>query len=112
MPQVNDSVIAPRVRAVENMVARARAKTGKKPGPPACATCHVPLWLGFFFDGTNNHMERDFPKRHSNVVALFQAHKDARSVDFFLATTKAAAPTSSLRSAISGCRGSWGGPAK
>ena len=74
--QVQDSVIAPRVRAVENMVARARAKTGRKSGQPACSTCHIPVWLGFFFDGTDNHRERDFPKRHSNVVALYDAHRD------------------------------------
>lgn len=77
MSQFTDHVIAPRVSAVENMVARARAKTGKRPGPPACPTCHIPLWLSFFFDGTDNHKDRDFPKRHSNVVALFQAHLDA-----------------------------------
>ncbi|MGH8084518.1 MAG: T6SS phospholipase effector Tle1-like catalytic domain-containing protein [Lysobacter sp.] len=75
MPQINDNVISPRVKAVENMVARARAKTGKKAGPAACSTCHVPLWMGFFFDGTNNHKDRDFPQRHSNVVALFDAHE-------------------------------------
>lgn len=74
--EVNETVISPRVKAVENMVARARAKTGKKPGPPACSTCHIPLWVSFFFDGTNNHKDRDFPKGHSNVVGLFHAHED------------------------------------
>ena len=74
---IQDSVIAPRVRAVENMVARARGKTrNNKSGPPACSTCHIPLWLGFFFDGTDNHKDRDFPSRHSNVVGLFHAHRD------------------------------------
>lgn len=76
MSQLTDQVISPRVKAVENMVARARAKTKKRAGPPACYTCHIPLWVSFFFDGTNNHKDRDFPRRHSNIVALLHAHKD------------------------------------
>ncbi|MGQ5524128.1 T6SS phospholipase effector Tle1-like catalytic domain-containing protein [Chitinimonas sp. PSY-7] len=32
------------------------------------------LWTSFFFDGTGNHRERDFPKSHSNIAALFDAH--------------------------------------
>lgn len=67
--------IAPRVRSVENMVARAIAKSASTPGPPACKTCHVKAWFSAFFDGTNNHRSRDFPHRHSNVVALFDAHR-------------------------------------
>lgn len=43
----DDKVIGPRVKAVENMVARAREKTGVKSGGPACVNCHVPLWLSF-----------------------------------------------------------------
>jgi len=71
-----DKVIGPRVRAVENMVARAREKTGKRAGGPACVNCRVTLWLSFFFDGTGNHRENDFPRSHSNVAALFDAHLD------------------------------------
>ena len=43
------------------------------------------MWLSFFFDGTGNHKDRDFPQSHSNVAALFQAHKDdpARGVQPF-----------------------------
>lgn len=52
-----DRVIGPRVRAVENMVARAREKTGIRSGGPACLNCRVTLWMSFFFDGTNNHSE-------------------------------------------------------
>ncbi|TWI04767.1 putative alpha/beta hydrolase family protein DUF2235 [Luteimonas cucumeris] len=69
-----DQVIGPRVRAVENMVARARAKTRGQHERPACNTCHIPLWLSFFFDGTGNNRHTDFPRSHSNVAALFQAH--------------------------------------
>ncbi|GHA82178.1 T6SS phospholipase effector Tle1-like catalytic domain-containing protein [Cognatilysobacter bugurensis] len=69
------SAIMPRVRAVENMVRRSRQKTRQKPAPPACQTCNIALWISFFFDGTDNHKERDFPVRHTNVVALFQAHQ-------------------------------------
>lgn len=73
---MDDHVIAPRVRAVENMVARARGETRGDRAGPACTHCHIELWASFFFDGTNNHRERDFPRRHSNVAALFDAHRD------------------------------------
>lgn len=66
-------VITPTVRSVENMVARAREKT-KKSTTPACPTCHVKLWISVFFDGTGNHRDNDFPRCHSNVAALFDAH--------------------------------------
>lgn len=68
------AAIAPRVLAVENMVSRAVSKAGSAGGSPACPTCHVVGWFSAFFDGTNNHKDRDFPVRHSNVVALFHAH--------------------------------------
>lgn len=71
-----DRVISPRVRAVENMVARAREKTSSVSGGPACINCTVTAWISFFFDGTNNHRERDFPVCHSNVAGLFDAHAD------------------------------------
>lgn len=69
-----DEVIGPRVRAVENMVARARDRTRTRSGAPACVNCRVTLWLSFFFDGTGNHRSSDFPRNHSNVAALFDAH--------------------------------------
>lgn len=65
--------IVPSVRSVENMVARAREKT-KKNAKPACPTCHVTLWVSLFFDGTGNHRDNDFPRCHSNVAALYDAH--------------------------------------
>ena len=74
MSDVN--VIAPRVRAVENMVARAQAATSGKVTQGACLTCHVKLWLSFFFDGTGNQKDAHFPKKHTNVAALFDAHLD------------------------------------
>lgn len=78
-----DGVIGPRVRAVENMVARAREKTGRRAGGPACVNCRAPLWMSFFFDGTNNHRSRDFPRSHSNVAALWDAHvEDPRRAVF------------------------------
>lgn len=78
-----DRVIGPRVRAVENMVARAREKTGRRSGGPACVNCRVTLWMSFFFDGTNNHRGRDFPRSHSNVAALFDSHIDDRDEGVF-----------------------------
>jgi len=67
--------ITPKVRAVENMVKRARATT-RNPNSPACPACHIKLWISMFFDGTGNHRDNDFPKNHSNVAALFDAHLD------------------------------------
>jgi Uncharacterized alpha/beta hydrolase domain (DUF2235) len=73
-------VIAPRVRAVENMVARAQAVTKQGNTQGACLTCEAKLWMTFFFDGTGNHRDLHFPAKHSNVAALFDAHLDTRSV--------------------------------
>lgn len=69
------NVIAPRVRAVENMVARAQAVTQKRSTQGACLTCSAKLWMSFFFDGTGNHKAMHFPKKHSNVAALVDAHQ-------------------------------------
>lgn len=68
-------VLTPKVRSVENMVQRARGAT-RKSSSPACPVCHLKAWISVFFDGTGNHRERDFPKCHSNVAALFDAHQD------------------------------------
>jgi uncharacterized protein (DUF2235 family) len=72
-------VIAPRVRAVENMVARAQAATKGPNSQGACLTCEVKLWLSFFFDGTGNHKSLHFPVKHSNVAALMDAHESDRA---------------------------------
>jgi hypothetical protein len=69
--------ITPKVQAVENMVKRARGAT-RNPNSPACPVCNIKLWISMFFDGTGNHREKDFPKCHSNVAALFDAHLDER----------------------------------
>lgn len=78
-------VIAPRVRAVENMVKRAQAVTQGRTPQGACLTCEVKLWMSFFFNGTGNNREMHFPKKQSNVAALFDAHlKDpANGVESF-----------------------------
>lgn len=65
--------ITPKVKAVENMVQRARGATHRT-SSPACPVCHVKMSIGVFFDGTGNHRGKDFPKNHSNVAALFDAH--------------------------------------
>ncbi|RDK02839.1 T6SS phospholipase effector Tle1-like catalytic domain-containing protein [Paraburkholderia lacunae] len=44
--------------------------------------CRLYPKLSFFFDGTNNNMDRDIPlKKHSNVAKLFRAAKDSIAVD-------------------------------
>lgn len=67
--------ITPKVRAVENMVKRAREST-KNSNISACPLCHVKVWISLFFDGTGNHRDNDFPNCHSNVAALYDAHLD------------------------------------
>jgi len=53
---------------------------------PACAdglVCTKEIHVGIFFDGTNNNMERDRQVQgHSNVVSLYDAHRDDRT-DYF-----------------------------
>ena len=64
-------------RSVRDMLiaAKALAKDGKAVENP-CKTCRVPVWVSFFFDGTGNNMKVDGSTlSQSNVVALFQAHK-------------------------------------
>ena len=42
--------------------------------PDDCVTCGHQMFVGIFFDGTDNNMERDKPKgTHTNVVRLFDA---------------------------------------
>lgn len=69
--------ITPEVNSVENMVKRTIAKT-RGSSSPACPTCHIPIWISLFFDGTGNHRKLDFPLSHSNVAALFDAHENDR----------------------------------
>lgn len=70
--------LTPKVRAVENMVQRARGATYKTTSP-ACPVCHISLWISLFFDGTGNHKDKDFPLKHSNIAALLHAHIDSPS---------------------------------
>lgn len=42
-------------------------------------SCSKEIHVGLFFDGTNNNMERDKPVNgHSNIVSLYDAHRDDR----------------------------------
>jgi len=67
--------LTPKVRSVENMVKRARAITRSTPASAACPTCHITIFVSVFFDGTGNNKDKDFPVCHSNVAALFDAHR-------------------------------------
>lgn len=45
--------------------------------------CSKEIHVGLFFDGTNNNMVRDMADQsHSNVVSLFNAHKDDQDANF------------------------------
>jgi hypothetical protein len=47
----------------------------KNADPPSCLTCEEDIFLGFFFDGTNNNKYRDTPEYcHSNVARLYEAY--------------------------------------
>ncbi|AMX18511.1 T6SS phospholipase effector Tle1-like catalytic domain-containing protein [Acinetobacter pittii] len=66
-------------RSVRDMLIAAKvlAKDGKATESP-CKTCRVPVWVSFFFDGTGNNKDVDAATlNQSNVVALFEAHKQA-----------------------------------
>ncbi|MDC8787282.1 T6SS phospholipase effector Tle1-like catalytic domain-containing protein [Roseateles koreensis] len=46
--------------------------------------CQVPIWVNFFFDGTNNNLYRDQPKKsHSNVGVLFNTSRDNQDEGYF-----------------------------
>lgn len=64
-------------RSVRDMLISAKvlARDGKASESP-CKTCRVPVWVSFFFDGTGNNKDADLSTlKQSNVVALFEAHK-------------------------------------
>ena len=52
-------------------------------GTASGLSCTKEIHVGIFFDGTNNNMDRDRPdKGHSNVVTLYDAHKDDKKEHF------------------------------
>ena len=52
-------------------------------GDKQSLSCTREIHVGLFFDGTNNNMKRDMPsKSHSNVVVLFNAHRNDQSEYF------------------------------
>ena len=45
--------------------------------PDDCVTCGHQIFVGVFFDGTDNNMDRDKPRgAHTNVVRLHDAFPD------------------------------------
>lgn len=70
----------------------ARKPTARELSQRACAadasqmnglSCIKEIHVGIFFDGTNNNMDRDRPEKgHSNVVSLWDAHREDK-IDFF-----------------------------
>jgi Uncharacterized alpha/beta hydrolase domain (DUF2235) len=52
-------------------------------GAASGLACEKEIHVGLFFDGTNNNMKRDRPSSgHSNIVSLFDAHKDDKQEYF------------------------------
>ncbi len=67
----------------------ARQPTGRElvtrssSGSGSALACEKEIKVGLFFDGTNNNMVRDKPsKGHSNIVTLYEAHKDDKDQYF------------------------------
>ena len=57
--------------------------TAVNAGAASGLSCVKEIHVGIFFDGTNNNRDRDRPQReHSNVVSLFDAHKDDKTEHF------------------------------
>ncbi len=53
------------------------------PSKADALSCAKEIHVGLFFDGTNNNLVRDVPDQsHSNVVSLFNAHKDDKVENF------------------------------
>ncbi|QBC42927.1 T6SS phospholipase effector Tle1-like catalytic domain-containing protein [Iodobacter fluviatilis] len=58
---------------------------------PSCLTCEEDIFLGFFFDGTNNNKYRDTPEYcHSNVARLYEAYPGKGTVSQLALTSGAA----------------------
>jgi len=54
--------------------------------PAAIAACKQIIHIGIFFDGTDNHMERDSKngkKAYTNVVSLFKAYKEDTNKGYY-----------------------------
>ena len=67
LPEGTQDIMRPSLE--ENLHALSRRHCARQPN------CDVPLYIGVFFDGTNNNRERDEPDRcHTNVVRLYNAH--------------------------------------
>ncbi|MFC7420940.1 hypothetical protein ACFQNF_13825 [Iodobacter arcticus] len=57
----------------------------------SCLTCEEDIFLGFFFDGTNNNKYRDTPEYcHSNVARLYEAYPGKGTVSQLALTSGAA----------------------
>lgn len=50
----------------------------------ATPSCTKRIWVGLFFDGTNNNLERDKPEKgHSNVARLLEAFPNTQNEGYF-----------------------------
>jgi uncharacterized protein (DUF2235 family) len=58
-------------------------RAGAGSSSTAGLSCEKEIHVGVFFDGTNNNMGRDRASRgHSNIVSLYDAHKDDKAEHF------------------------------
>lgn len=62
---------------------QARAKSCLAQSPADTANCKQNIFIGMFFDGTNNNMLRDMPLGHSNIACLYNAHRINPSKGYF-----------------------------
>ncbi len=78
LPPSSSSLKARDFQRMTEAYAKAEKVSADKP------SCTKRIWVGLFFDGTNNNMERDRPEKgHSNVVRLFDAFPDRPNDGYF-----------------------------
>ena len=66
----------------KEQIQRANAAACLKEDKPGA--CTKMIWPSIFFDGTNNNLKRDMPDNsHSNIVVLFNAHKNTEQGDYY-----------------------------
>lgn len=82
------SQVTERKLSVRDQCIRAAAYDGVTTN--AQPACRKPIWVGFFFDGTNNNKKRDqedipdpAKRSHSNVVVLHDAFRDDADAGYF-----------------------------
>lgn len=82
-PESGSRKLSPKENMQRAKAVSCAVPTGERPG------CSGQVFVGLFFDGTDNNMERDYKgltpgrRRHSNVVKLFHTYVNAPDKGYF-----------------------------